>query len=223
MEFPPYYGEGLPEKGFICEIVTTAFNMLGYEVYIEVVPWKRAYEKTKSGEYDGIITLLYRKDREKWFLYSDPFPPIQSSFYKRKGFHNPSACTYEALKDFKIGIVRGYANAPELDAILDKLDYEEVPNDHNNLLRLYRGRVDYIYIDVNVAQYIINTQLPQLKGELEPVSPMIFSPENHYIGISRQNPNAEKIISEFNKIFTSMYNEGIIDSIMEKHGLLFSN
>ena len=40
--YPPYYGEDLPNGGVLTEIIVEAFRRAGYELKIKWVPWKRA-------------------------------------------------------------------------------------------------------------------------------------------------------------------------------------
>jgi len=219
MEYPPYSGADLPNKGYLSEIAVTAFEKQGYTVKIAVVPWNRALERTKRGEYDGVFPPVYRKEREQWFIYTSPLPPIQLSFMKRTGFPNPSACTYEILKDYTIGVVRGYANPPEFDVIKDKLRIEEVTYERHNLQKLALKRIDLMMTDIAVAKYLIRVKFPEFAGKLEPINPLLFAPEDQYVCISKKIPDAEKLAADYSRSLQLMREDGTIDAISKKHGI----
>ncbi len=79
-EYPPYYSETMEGKGFITQIIATAFAESGYEIEVTFLPWARAMESTKAGRYDGLFTVWYREDRTEFFAYSDPLPPNKIGF-----------------------------------------------------------------------------------------------------------------------------------------------
>ena len=195
-EYPPYYGTSLQNNGFITEIITEAFKRKGYKVHVDFLPWKRALKLAKMGKYDGIYTIWYRKEREQWFAYSDPFPPNEIGFYKRREDTIPFA-TLEDLKPYIIGIVRGYTNPPKLEKA-EYLIKEEVPTDVMNLTKLYHGRIDLALIDKTLAQYLIKTRFPEYADRIEWMGPPLELLYQH-IGFSRKKEHYQKIVSDFNK------------------------
>ena len=86
----------LPEKavkglrGFDFEVATAAFELLGYEVDIEFLPWKRALAYARLGKVAGILTCAYTKERAEFMAFSDPISVFINGFYARKG-HNETA------------------------------------------------------------------------------------------------------------------------------------
>ena len=76
VEYLPYYGEKLLDKGPISEIVLAAFEAAGYKkenVEISFMAWARAIDSTKKGKYHALMTAWYSEDRTKDFHYSlDP-------------------------------------------------------------------------------------------------------------------------------------------------------
>ncbi len=52
-------GKDLEGHGFMTELIIEAFAWVGYDVTVKFLPWKRALESTKSGKYDGLLTVWY--------------------------------------------------------------------------------------------------------------------------------------------------------------------
>ena len=140
--YPPYFSPDLPDGGPITEIVTAAFKVSGLEVSVTYVPWARALKQAVSGAADGLMGAWRTPDREALFHFTDPMPQNEIVLFKRRG-DGPDAFTdFAALKGYRLGVVRGYANPPELkksgvDVVIHK-------SDHANLAALGRSRVGVI-------------------------------------------------------------------------------
>ena len=214
-EYPPYYGELLPNQGVITEIVREAFKHAGYEVKVKFLPWKRALEMTRQGEFNALFTAWYREKREQWFGFSDPLPIANEiGFYKRKD-RNISYRTLEDLRPYKIGIVRGYSNPLEFEQA--KLDTEEVTEDRLNIQKLAVGRIDLALIDKIIGQHIIDTELPESAQKLEWLDPPLKI-DNQYLIFSKKFGDYREKIADFNRGLRQIIEAGIVKAIISKHG-----
>ncbi len=54
---PPLCDETLPDGGLYTAITRKAFQRAGYTLEIKFMPWKRAFELTKSGNCDGLMLV----------------------------------------------------------------------------------------------------------------------------------------------------------------------
>ena len=132
-EYPPFYGSELQDKGFMTEIIRAALDRKGYKAEIFLLTWKRALSQTQEGRYDGLLSIWYRKDREEWFVFSDPLPANEPVFFKHKN-SDISSSDLEALKPHTIGVVRGYAPPPGFDEAGQKT--QPAKDDEENLRKL---------------------------------------------------------------------------------------
>jgi polar amino acid transport system substrate-binding protein len=214
-EYPPYFGENLKNNGFISEIIVEAFKEANYQVEVEFFPWARGLELTKRGKYDGMLALWYRKEREQWFVYSAPLPPNEIVFYKRKK-DKITFNTYQDLKPYSIGIVRGYANPPDFEKS-DFLEKQEVTSDEQNLRKLFLKRIDLALIDRLLAKNIIDTKFPEYAEELEWMSPPLKI-DIQYLVISKKAKNYRIKLDDFNSGLKQLSEKGMIEKIMAKHG-----
>ncbi len=214
VEYPPYYGKSLDNGGPITQIIVQAFNKAGYRVELKFVPWARGLEGTKQGIYDGLYTAWYRKDREQWFIFSDPLPANKIGFYKRKGAIIKLNSIGD-LKPYKIGVVRKYVNPIWFKKV--ELKTHESTTDRENLLLLIAGRIDLALTDKALGKYIIQTELQEQTVRLEW---MTFPVEvvNQYLIISKQANNFQKKMEAFNWGLKQLTESAEMHKIMIKHG-----
>lgn len=203
-EFAPYMGSSLRHQGVLVAIADEAFRREGYSLKVRFLPWARALAYAKEGRADGMVGIWHSQEREQWFLYPKSVLSNQIGFYARVG----RPLTYKNLVDLKpyvIGTVRAYANPPAFDAA--HLHTEEAVDDLTNLRKLAAGRLDLVLVDRAVAQYLIDNALPELKSQLQWVSPPIdILPL--YVAVSRQAPEAGPKLAALNAGLESMQKDG---------------
>jgi ABC-type amino acid transport substrate-binding protein len=180
LEWAPYVGRDLPRQGYAAEVLRAACARHGVDVEIDFLPWARALLLARRGDYDGLFPEYYDASREPEFRFSVPFPGGPVGLYQRRdrGIRyrvDPRVDLDAALRGlagYRIGVVRGYLNNPVFDAA-DYLQKEEAVSDAVNLRKLYYGRVDLAFIDQRVADYLLATDLRELRPALAMVEPAI--------------------------------------------------
>ncbi|MCX4026699.1 transporter substrate-binding domain-containing protein [Endozoicomonas sp. SM1973] len=214
-EYPPYYGKNLLNGGVITEIVTKAFKQVNYKIKIElVVSWARRLEMAKEGKFDGIYSAWYRKEREEFFVFSNPLPANEIGFYKRKA-DDIRFKHLEDLKPYKIGVIVGYSNAPRFDKA--NLKTYPVVKERANIGKLILNRIDLVLIDKGVGRYILKNQFPESFDKIEWLNPPIETVNQHLI-ISKKVKEYERKITDFNKGLEAITKNGELMKIMKKHG-----
>ncbi len=216
-EFPPYYSENLPNGGPLTKIVTAVYGLMGYRVIIGFYPWARALQMGKTGAVDGLLGVWHTPEREKWFLFSSPLPGNAVVIYKRKETPIKAFTAFNALKAYRVGIVRGYALPPGFNEA--GLQTEEVTTDIQNLMMLKEKRVDLILIDKGVAKYLLRTCFRDSSGIFEMLQPPLEY-EPLYLVISRKTTDAAQKIKDFNTGFLALEKEGKINAIRENGAAL---
>ena len=213
--YPPFYGPHLRNQGPITEIVVEAYKKVGYRVNITFFPWARALKLAKDGKADGLHGAWHSVEREQWFVYSNRLPGSEIVFYKRKGSGPKAFTSYEAMRPYKIGIVRGYRNPPAFDAA--KLQTSVTDSDKTNLRLLAAKRVNLILIDRHTARAILATELPEYRNHLEALEPAVEK-LYLYLLISKKAPDYQRKVTDFNKGLERLKAEGGIERIMKAHG-----
>jgi polar amino acid transport system substrate-binding protein len=215
LDWPPYVGENLPQKGFTTAIVSEAFKRAGYEVKIDFLPWTRALQQADEGNYDAVYPEYYSDERDKTFMFSEQFASGPLGFYKRKA--DPISYTkLEDLKTYRIGIVLGYINTPEFDAA-SYLQKETATSDEQNIRKLLAGRIDLIVIDKYVAQYLIKNSITEATGKLEFLEPPLLE-QQLFVIFPRKTEGSAKKLAEFNMALKSMSEDGTLEHILQESG-----
>lgn len=214
-EFPPFFSATMPNQGVITEMVVEAYKKVGYKVEIHFFPFARTYEYGKSGRVDGIVALWRTTERDRWFDFSVPLPPNELGFYKRID-EKIQFSSLNDLRKYRIGTVIGYVNPPGFDTA--GLNLDPVSSDEVNLKKLEAGHVDLILIDKWVAQYLIRTKYPNLSVALAWMDPPIES-KLQYIAFSKNAPDHEQKLLDFNRGFEQLVAEGRARAILQKNGI----
>ncbi|KPA17387.1 amino acid ABC transporter substrate-binding protein [Candidatus Magnetomorum sp. HK-1] len=211
----PFMGENMFKGGVLAEITTAAFQRMGYAAKVEFVPWKRAVELAKIGEYDGLMAAYYNSERAQTYKLTDAINYEEIGFFRKKG----STITYKTLEDLRpyiIGIGRGGQYGDEFEAAT-YLKKEEVKNDDQNICKLMAGRIHLLISSKVRILDLLNTKYPEWRGELEFVEPALMKIGLHNM-ISRAIPNYETIAADFNLGLKKITDDGTIAKLMKAHG-----
>ncbi|OUS32556.1 hypothetical protein A9Q99_00335 [Gammaproteobacteria bacterium 45_16_T64] len=214
-DWPPYTGTELLNYGIASEIVTESFRKVGYTTEMTFMPWARLLEEVRIGNYDGAVAAYWTKDRAESYRYSESFLKSPLVFYKRTE-DQITWSEYEDLKNYRIGIVRSYANSKELDQA-DYLDKEVVNTDIFNLKKLLAGHIDLAVIDQFVAQNIIISDIGLFRDLLEPIEPALAVHSLHVM-FTNNRPNANVNADLFHQGLAILKEDGGLSRILHKHG-----
>lgn len=214
-EWSPFYGSNLENKGVLTEIINHAFQVKGYETTLNFVPWARALKEVKTGRSDILMGVWHSKEREKDYLYSDKLLSNRIVFVK----HKDSDFTFNELSDLKgknVGILANYAYAKEFN---DATDFKKIKarNLETNLKKVAAKRLDLTLDDEIVIKDEIQRNLPHLKSKLE-FSKKAIDEKGIYITVGLKNPNAQKIIKDFNAGLIEIKSNGVYSKLLRKHG-----
>ena len=100
-EWPPFIGKNLPDYGLHTKIVKKVFAEMGHTAKFEFMPWKRAYEMTKKGNYIATYSWTKTPERQNEVF----FPKNELAFSKEVGFYKksnfPNGLTIKTIEDIK--------------------------------------------------------------------------------------------------------------------------
>ncbi|MBN1968322.1 MAG: transporter substrate-binding domain-containing protein [Candidatus Delongbacteria bacterium] len=214
-DWEPYYGPNLKDGGYISEITREAFKRAGYEVEITFYPWKRALEYVKMGNADVLMGMYFTEERTQFLEYSDPIDKTQVAFYTLRD----RSINYEKLydlKNYKIGVIRGYSNTKEFDEATFLIK-DESTDIKQNINKLLNKRTDMIIGSKKVILHQLQSYQGKERDSIKIIDPPLEI-KNLYIGITKKNPDAIKIRDDFNKGLKLMMDDGTYDKILEKYG-----
>lgn len=199
-KYIPYTGKELNNLGYMNHIISAAFNEMGIEVEYEFIPWARALEKTRQGNYHGMSYGYYNQAGEKDYIYSDLIAKEYIYFYGKKGRVPTSYDALDELKGFRIGVTRAYTYNEQFWDLTNNAKHKlsVVNTDLQNMQMLVLERIDLFPVEELTAKHIlahhINAQQAALVHKVTPALQVI---DTHLL-VSRNVPNAEQLIKSFN-------------------------
>ena len=215
LEYVPYAGESLDNQGIIPSIVAEAFKRVDYNIDVTFLPWTEALEKSKVGEYDGILNAWYTPEREEWAVYSDSLPANELVFATLRNRDISFENYLTDLQEYKIGTVKSYAYPQEfIDSDLEKV---ESTYDDENLERLFSGEVDLILVDKAQTIFYTNTEFSEYKDDIKFLEPSLeILPL--YLIVPLAIENHSQIISDFNRGLRQIKADGTYNQILINQG-----
>lgn len=217
VDWQPFYGHNLPEKGFFSVIAREAFKHAGYEIEIEFQPWKRALESTKKGQFDGLLGAYFNKDRTEYLIYTDEVFENRDVFIGK----NKQLVAYQdlsELKTYRIGTIRASAYSDELK---DKgFTVVDVNDDMQSLRMLLKDRIDLVLMSQTHFQYLLEQDL-ELFANRDQLSILDkpFRTYSLYCPIRKSRKDSKEIVSRFNDALNDIKKNGTFDKILTRFNL----
>lgn len=234
LDWPPYIGEQLCNKGWVFQFVVALLINKGYQVNVHFFPWARSVKMTELGNIDILFPEYFIEDsapsdvvpgkkRRELLVQSNQFPGGNISFVKRKGDTINFDGNLRQLAGQTIGVVRGYQNTPEFDSMMDEglISVIEAVDELQLIKLLTAQRVNLIIGDPIVFQYTINhadisqTDKAALLASIEEVSPALQY--NHlYLAISLRYPKWRSLLKDINLSLLEFEQSGETDRIIKQ-------
>lgn len=211
-EWPPFTSEQLPHGGILSHIVTQAFALEGITVEYGYLPWKRAYEYARNGKWDGSVGWAPSAKHLEDLYLSRPVLFVDKALYYRKG--DPFDWqTIEDLRRWRVGATAGYYYGAEWERAVTTghLSVDEVNSDDLNLRKLLRNRVDVVAMEVDVADYLMRTQLTPQEAALIARHPLLLATTPISLALSRRLDKNPALLARFNRGLQRLKDSGAYD------------
>jgi polar amino acid transport system substrate-binding protein len=212
--WPPFGGSELPKGGISLDVIATVLRRAGYDVETVIVPWQRALDGVKNGTYDVLGNIFYSTELAQQLAFSAPFFETEVRFMQRRGA-NLKFSDLDSLRPYEIAVGAGYLYESAFDAAdyLQKTDVTEVIQ---GARMVASGRVDLTLDSIDVLEYIINTQAPEIGPQVE-ILPNRLTVRKLHMAVRLDLPERNQLISDFNRVLKQMREEGALDELLAKH------
>lgn len=209
--WPPFTNIESKET-FAIDLVDEALNRIGYTTEIEITEFESVLTGINSGDFDGSAALWISEERKKNYLFSEPYLHNQLILVGRSG-SNVSPASYSELAGKRIGIVEYYAYGDE-GTETQEVKFIQGINDQQNLERLLSEEIDYMLVDALLIQYMLKFQVNDVTEFLEIGQTPIVVKSLHF-ALGKDVPNAQQILSLFDKEIHKMIADGSYNEILE--------
>lgn len=163
LDWPPFSGPALSDKGAVTAVVRAAFAAIGRRVEVTFYPWNRAVAMTRAGRgADGYFPEYDSPDTRREFVLSVSLGSSPLGFAERTD--TPIVwSTLDDLRGRRIGVVDGYTNTDEMDFRIAQglLSVDSAGSDLINLKKLLGRRIDLAVIDRAVMNDLLRA-VPEL-------------------------------------------------------------
>jgi polar amino acid transport system substrate-binding protein len=216
-EWSPYISNDLDSKGLIVQIATEAFAQKGVTLKLGIFPWARATELSKSGEWDGTLAFAKLKERQKFYLFSDPVYIGRYVLFHLKvvplSWNN-----YQDLKKVKMASTRGFGGMGDefLKAERDGvIQVERFTSDVQSFQMLLSKRVQAVPSDLEVGYILLRRLYGEDSTKLFTHAAKAIQESPYHLVISKKTKNGEKIIETFNEGLKQLHASGRYQEIIK--------
>jgi len=218
--YPPFAlgKEGtVSTEGIAVKVVHEIFRRIPEAtVEVQLMPWERLLLEVREGRKDGVLLIFKKPEREEYMDYTSPiFSGRHVIIYNLQ--QHPKGIiwdTYEDLKKYRYGKVRGYSINPTFDELMNEgmIQPDIVSKEIQNFKKLLLKRIDFFVINSLVAQSIINSNGWEdtiRLGEKE------VSKLDWYITFSKET-SAKRFIPQVNQVILDMEADGTMKRLLDE-------
>ncbi len=203
-DYPPWTSSELPEGGFINMLVTKAFHEVGIDVEYDYIPWKRALEATRIGQYHASSFWGHDPVRDTDFVLSEPihYDPIVLAHPKDLEF--PNWQLLEQLEGFVFGATRGYTYSEGFWKLIDSdvLRVSVSNTDVENLEKLVAGQIDFFPISKATGRYLLHKYFTQAEADTIAFHSKPVNSSLDFLLFPRHHEETPALLEKFNRGLT---------------------
>jgi polar amino acid transport system substrate-binding protein len=192
-ERPPFT-DAVGKPRFALDLVEAALKRVNVTATTTIVPPDQYAKALLSGPFDGTALGWRDQERERAFMFSDPYLENRLILVGRSG-SNVSATSLAALKGKKIAVVTGYAYGDGFDS--SGPVWVRSRGEQDSLSLLLNGSIDYFLMDELVVQYLVQSYPEESRTRLA-IGTIPLHTRPVYLSLSRSLPDAAAIIGRFN-------------------------
>jgi len=187
-------------NGYSYDYLNLIIKKSGLKIDIKMDTWSNILKKFKNKELNLIDTISYKKDRESFTNFTEPYFQIANVIFARKGefldYEN-----FESLKGMKIGITKDiyyYDTVKDLN-LFELVTYK---NSKENMKALAFGDVDAAFNNhMSGQRYVSEAGYTNIKI-LDELNSNTIKKEDLRIGVEKENDILYSIINKSIKLIS---------------------
>lgn len=213
--YPPYqYQDGGAVKGIDADLIASAFQAVGYDVQVRLLPWEECLRQLDAGGADGIFQITRTPERERRYVFSELLRTAETAFFALSDQAiqlRETVDLREQLEPFTLGVLTGYSYDPAIDS-LDPTTKVEVDGQEDLLLGLKDKCFDLAVMDSGVAAFLADKL--GISG-IKRVDGFAVTRELHVAF----RPECEDLVAKFNTGLKKLKQQGTLQRIAARYGL----
>ena len=199
------------QRAIALDIVEMALSRNNIAVKYDIQEFTEVIEGINKGNFDGSAALWINEERKEHLIFSDPYLHNQLILVGKKGAP-VDMDDLHLLEGKKVGIIGDYAYGDSLKH--KNIEWVYGDSDQQNLDHLLAGQLDYILVESLLIQYLLKTQLADVRAFLSiGHKPMIL--KTLHFALRKDVSNAEEIITKFNEEIKAMVTDGSYHDILD--------
>ncbi len=215
-ELPPYATTNRPDQGIALNIVRQAFELAGFRVEFNFLPWSRALAESRLGKWDGTAYWGHKPEHDADFILSDNVITEQWVFVSRAEL-NFKWKDLADLRPYRIALIPDYTYTPEIRAMAQRGEFKsnQFPNDLTVLRMLLLKRADVAPMERNVACDLLSRHFSPAQAARLSADPKLMTESfTTHLMMSRILPASAARIAAFNLGLKKLKSSGEYDKIL---------
>jgi len=214
-EWPPFTSSHEPSGKLAEQIVIEAFSLVDMNVEMDYLPWKRSFEYTLSGQYDGTFPWYSTDSRQAEFLIShEPVIEEREVFFHRRDVDFDWQ-HLDDLRPYRIGGTIGYSHVEVLTRA--GVNVRTAASDELNIRMLQAGRIDAFPVSYYVGRHLIDSLFTPEEAAQLVSHPKPLTEGYLYLLVSKHIENGEDIVRQFDEGIRLLRSSGRYDQLLSQH------
>lgn len=217
-EYPPWTSKDLAHGGFMNLVVSRAFAEHNIEVEFAYMPWNRALELVKLGQYPASSYWGFDPDREGNFIYSNKIQTAPIIFFYNHAKPLPKWTNLSELKEFRFGATRGYTYTPGFWQLAnsDVLRVSIANNDIENLRKLVSGSIDVFPISELTGQFLLKKHFSHDERNMIKLDQRPINRSEDFLLFSSEWEGVETLVEKFNSGLSQLTERGDFEALKKE-------
>lgn len=207
--YPPFtFNDKSYLYGFDIDFTNLLFNTSDFDVHFSSDDWNAVYARVLSGEIASCGIIAVTEERKKEVLFSKPLFSAYAGIYTRMGY---DMITTENLKDYKVGVGKGYYTETVLKNELFIENYTAYTDLNQAFKDLESGKIDVIFENEQLMGYLLIQK--GYTGKFELKQGGLF-PLPHAYAVSKAYP---ELVAYMNQRIDTLQKNGIFEIVYQKY------
>jgi signal transduction histidine kinase/ActR/RegA family two-component response regulator len=207
--YPPFtYTSQEYLYGFDPDLTNIIFNLKDYELEYSTDSWNNVYERLLNGEIDLAGIIAVTEERKEEILFTDALFTSYVSVYTTEDFRK---VTLDELKNYRIGVGKGYYTESILENTLSIHNYIAYENMLDAVEDLNAGKIDIIFENQQLMDNLLIKK--GIKGSIIPQITNLY-PREHAYAISKKRP---ELVEYMNGRIKQLKRNGVFEELYIKY------